>query len=135
MKIKFILFVLFVLSSYHSFSQDWQYAGSSQSGNKYYIRNSGTSDGGYKKYWMKTVAKNISYKKNGKNFNLINGSSMELFEYNCYSKQIKLLSIYHYNSSGKVVYSLTIPFYSAEWTDVLPDSVGEMILDRACALF
>jgi hypothetical protein len=135
MKIKFILFVLFILSSYHSFSQDWQFAGSSQDGEKYYIRNAGTNDVGYKKYWMKTVAKNIIYFKNDKKINLTNGYRMDLYEYNCSSKQNKLLSIYHYNSSNKVVNSLTIPFYRTEWRDVLPDSVGEMILDKACALF
>jgi hypothetical protein len=135
MKTKFILFALFILISNYTFSQDWQYAGSSQSGNMYYLRDAGTSDIGYRKYWLKTVAKNLSYIKNGKNINLTNGYSMELFEYNCSSKQIKLLSIYHYNSSGKVVYSLTIPFYRTEWTDVLPDSVGEMILDKACVLY
>jgi hypothetical protein len=135
MKIKFILFVLFVLSCYHSFSQDWQYAGSSQDGDKYYIRDAGNSDVGYKKYWMKTVAKNLSYFKNSKKIKLTNGYSMELFEYNCSSKQVKLLSIYHYYASGKVANSFTIPFYRTEWRDVLPDSVGEMVLDRACALF
>jgi hypothetical protein len=40
-----------------------------------------------------------------------------------------------YDRSGGVVDSWTVPTYEQEWTDAVPESVGEGILDEVCAYF
>jgi hypothetical protein len=130
----FILLSVFLISN-SSFSQNWVYVGSSVSGDKYYLRDSNTNESGYKKVWSKQVSKRMTYKKGNKTYTLINGYCLDLKEYDCTGKQLKLVSFAYYNSKGIVVYSYQFQSYETDWNDVLPDSVGEMLLDKVCELF
>ena len=75
------------------------------------------------------------YYKNGKNHTLLNGYAVALFEYNCDTKQSNLLSKTYYNSKGTPVNNYKVAYYDEVWTDVIPDSVGEELLNKACELF
>jgi hypothetical protein len=135
MKIKSIIILVFLLFNVKAFSQNWIYVGSATNGNKYYLRSNNTSGTSYKKVWSKTVGKSIQYKKNGKIYTLLDGYSIDLHEYDCSERQIKLLSYVYYSSKGTPVHSVTIQSFDTEWWDVTPDSIGEMLLDKVCELF
>lgn len=128
-----LLFIL--LTSKSSFSQNWIYVGSSVSGDKYYLRNSNNNESGFKKVWSKQVSKSMTYKKGNKTYTLINGYCLDLKEYDCSGKQSKFVSYAYYNSKGVAVYSYQFQSFETEWHDVLPDSVGEMLLEKVCELF
>lgn len=135
MKAKLTIFSLLTLISSVVYGQDWQYAGSSDSGDKYFLKNSSVTIEGNKKVWSKRIGKTITYTKGGKKYTIVNGHMLALHEYNCEQRQSKLLSAAFYNSKGTLVYSLTIQEYLTEWTDVVPDSIGEMLLEKVCELF
>ena len=61
--------------------------------------------------------------------------SLKLEEYDCFGKQLRLISIAHYNSRVVAVSNVQFQNYETEWSDVLPDSVGEMLLEKVCELF
>jgi hypothetical protein len=135
MKLKSIFILIFLLFNGIAFSQNWIYVGSATNGNKYYLRSNNTSETGYKKVWSKTVGKSFQYKKNGKTHTLLNGYSIDLHEYDCSGRKVKLLSYVYYNSKGTPVHSVTLQSYETEWWDVIPDSIGEMLLNKVCELF
>ena len=135
MRARLFYFLLSVFFAQTGYSQDWIYVGKSKAGDTYYLRNSVVSETGYKKVWSKQTAKVMTYTKNGKKYKLINGYCVDLKEYDCDGRQIKLISWAYYNSSGNVVYSVKLEDYLAEWRDVYPDSVGEMLLEKVCELF
>ncbi len=135
MKAKILLIITFLTISQISFSQNWIYAGSATNGNKYYVRNTSTNEIGNKKVWSKTIGKSLKYSKKGKIYTLLNGYCIDLHEYDCNGKQMQLLSYVYYSSNGTPVHSATLASYEVEWIDVIPDSIGEMLLEKVCELF
>ncbi len=133
LRIFFLLLIFFASQS--CFSQNWIYVGKSGKGDTWYLRNITTSDYGNKKVWSKRLAKSITYQKRGKFYTMINGYCLELREYDCSGKQSKLLSLAYYNSTGSVVHSFRLQDYETDWDDVLPDSIGETLLNKFCFLF
>jgi hypothetical protein len=134
MRKKLFSFLLLFLLTKIGFAQDWIYVGNSTSGISYYIRNSAVTETGYKRVWSKQLAKVLSYQKKGKTHKLTNGYCLELREYDCDSKQIKLISWAYYNARGEVVHSVNLQEYETEWVDVIPDSIGELLLNQVCEL-
>jgi hypothetical protein len=135
MKLRILLAFLALFISKTNFGQDWIYAGSSVSGDQYYIRSNNSAENFNKKVWSKQVSKSIKYFKKGKTFFIINGYCLSLNEYDCSGRQTNLVSVAYYNSKGTLVHTVQFKEYQSEWNDVLPDSVGEMILDKVCELF
>ena len=52
------------------------------------------------------------------------------YEYNCESKQYRILSLFVYDAKGSVLISHA---EADEWQVVVPDSIGEGMLNRICA--
>jgi hypothetical protein len=132
---KTILSTLLILISTLSFSQNWVYVSTATDGSKYYIRNSSTDEFGNKKVWSKIISKTMTYTKKGKTYSLPNGYVIYLDAYDCDGKKSKLISGVYYNSKGTVAHSFSIEDYEQEWKDVVPDSIGEALLDKVCELF
>ncbi len=128
-----LLFIFFIYN--HASSQDWVFVGEgNQDDSKYYIRNKTVENSSTKKAWIKRTGSKITVKKNGKTYTYRNGYQVTLYEYDCSENKLKLCRIVSYDSKGVVVESITIKEYLREWTDVVPDSIGEMILTKACSL-
>jgi hypothetical protein len=77
----------------------------------------------------------MTYIKGNKTYTLIDGYCLQLKEYDCSSRQYKFVSVAYYNSKGVPVSSHNYNDFLTEWEDVVPESVGEMLLDKACELF
>ncbi len=52
--------------------------------------------------------------------------------YDCVSRTIKLLYSINYAENGSVISSFTFNEYDAPPSPVVPESIGEAVLDRAC---
>jgi hypothetical protein len=55
--------------------------------------------------------------------------------YDCEQRRSLAIRGIFYNRSGEVGGSWTAPSYDQEWKDVVPESVGEGVLDEVCAYF
>lgn len=62
-------------------------------------------------------------------------STMVQAHYDCDGRRSKLLQGVSYDRRGNVVTSWTLPVYSHEWHDVVPESIGEGTLNAVCAYF
>ena len=57
--------------------------------------------------------------------------TLELREYNCAKKQMRIVEILYYDREGKSLGSIG-PITEAPWENVIPDTVGETILNAVC---
>ena len=134
-KLVITLFTCFAFLIGSSQSNEWISIGKFND-TDYYLRLNKTNYDGTKKVWIKSVSKNLeSVSKTGKKVSLPNGYRLMLQEYNCSDRQTRMLSLTDYNSNGDVFSSHKFESYEIEWVDVLPDSVGEILLNKVCKLF
>jgi hypothetical protein len=85
--------------------------------------------------WEKIVSsKTVYYNKRGEKVT-INGYKIQLKEYDCSERKIKLHTVITYNSAGKIVNNYSIEEYMQKWEDAVPETVGEMMMEKACELF
>lgn len=78
--------------------------------------------------WFKT------YKKTIKNKIVTITKSMELYEINCSDKKFKLIKYANYNNTGKVLKSRNLEDYEQYWDNIIPESLGELMFNKACSL-
>lgn len=135
-----IILISVLLIGHKSIAQDWIYVSSDTEGSKWYIKSSYVSKDGYNnsgsiKIWTKKELKKTSVKKNGKTLTYTNAKELQLIFANCSDRKIKFVTTSVYNSQGKVVRSWTLDDYEQEWDDVVPESMGEAMLDKICELF
>lgn len=136
MKTFLILFSLLFLGQ-KSVAQDWILVGSDSDGDKWYIKSSYVSKddyGGGIKLWVKKEVKKTTIKKKGQSFTYINAKELQLLVADCSERKLKFVASTLYNSQGKVVNSWTIDDFEQEWRDVVPDSIGEIMLEKICEL-
>jgi hypothetical protein len=136
----FILLISVLFIGHKSIAQDWTYVGSDTEGSKWYVKSSYVSKDGYSnsgsiKIWTKKELKKTTVRKNGKTLTYTNAKELQLIFADCTDKRIKFVTTTVYNSQGKVVDSWTLEDYEQEWNDVVPDSMGEALLDKICELF
>lgn len=123
---KLILIIsLFIFSLVFCQSDEWQYAGSSTSGNKYFFRNVEVDNYGYYKVWVKTQFKNKTVK--GKSIN--QGYTVELWQIDCKDKKFKILAYADYDYKGNTKKSGNL--YD-DYTYTLPDSMADHIRSLIC---
>jgi hypothetical protein len=102
----------------------------------YYLRSVKSEESHLKKIWVKQVSVNLEARSSSnKVVNLPNGSSLTLFLFDCEERRVKIISQTFYQSNGKVFNSFKWADYEQEWDDIIPDSVGEMLLNKSCELF
>lgn len=125
-----ILFALLILP-FFSFSQEWSFIGTSNKSN-YYIRKK-TSQSEDNKYWIKEVAPKLDYKtKSGKKVVVLNGYRLTLYDFDCSDRRLQLIQNVLYNSLGKNVFSYEKEDWEDDWSDVIPDTLGEFFLNTIC---
>lgn len=136
----FLLFLFIVLTSKVS-AQDWVYIGQDVKGNKSYCQSKYVSKGGnfgnesIYKVWTKKVYKSTFIYKNGKKVAVNNVYTLCLSEYDCSEKREKIISTSTYNTSGNLIDSYKVPEYLQEWNEIVPESIGEAIINKICELF
>lgn len=124
-----------------SYCQDWISVGTDSGGNKWYIKSSYVKKEGYGdsgdniRIWTKKELNKKTIKKNGKSLTYTNVKELQLIVGDCNERKIKFVTTIVYNSQGKLIDSYTLEEYEQEWQDVVPESMGEAILDKICELF
>ncbi len=142
MKIKnvqsIIFLIIFLLFSNQAWAADWIYFDTAVAGDVYYDKSSIKKESeNIISIWNKNV---LSEKAKKKYFSLLKeinkapkNSSMlsyykKLMEIDCVNRKIKDISVTFYNEKGKVVYALP-KSESGEWNDILPNTVGEKLIN------
>lgn len=64
-----------------------------------------------------------------------NAKELQLVIADCNDKKIKIITTTVYNAQGTVIDNYTYEEYEQEWIDIVPDSMGESMLDKICELF
>ena len=98
----------------------WLLAATSHDQKLYYNRN-WICDQVVIKVWVKAVSRDADNPAT---------SSMSLYELKCKANQIRVTQNVEYDKDGKVQTSDVD--YGAKWKDVVPESVGECILNTVC---
>lgn len=140
MKSVIIILSLFLVGQ-TSYCQDWVSVGSDADGGKWYIKSTYVKKDGFGnsgdniRIWTKKELKKTTIKKNGKSLTYTNVKELQLIVADCTDRKIKFVTTTVYNSQGKVIDSYTLEEYEQDWHDVVPDSMGEAMLDKICELF
>lgn len=136
-----ILSFITVFAGLISYSQDWVLAGSDKEDNNWYVKSSYVKKeesilGDEEiRIWIKKEWKKKTIKKAGKSYTYTNAKELMLVVADCENQRLKFVSSTVYNSEGKVVDNWKRQDFEQEWTDVVPDSVGEGLLKKICELF
>lgn len=122
---KKFLFITTLLIGANLFAQDWEYITSGEDNNKFYYKPN-TDDTA----WIKEVSeKLVTYDKDQKT---IDGYRLTLYKFDCSKRQIGGIQIITYSKSGKMLKTYTLPEYSVQMNYVVPESIGESILNSFC---
>ena len=136
----FILFISILFIGNSSFAQDWTFVGADRDGNKWYVKSSYVSKDEFTnndifKIWTKKEVLKETIKKNGKTLTYSNAKELQLIFADCTERRIKFVSSIVYSAQGKVLNNWSLEDYEQEWKDVIPDSMGEAMLNKICELF
>lgn len=137
----FVIGLAFILFGKVSLCQDWYYVGVDKDGDKWYVKSSYVKkeddygSGENIKIWTKKELKKTTIKRKGKSLTYTNAKELQLILANCSDKRIKVITTTVYNSQGNVIVNYTYEDYEQEWIDIVPDSVGESVLNKICELF
>lgn len=131
-----IIALTFLLIGKTSFCQDWIYVGTTQRDTtNWYVKSKFVKkEGDQIRIWTKTEIKKKEIIKDGKTSTYTDVIQLVLMVADCKERKSKNVSTTIYDSEGKVIISLTIPDYEQEWIDVVPDTIGETVLDKICEL-
>lgn len=124
---KKIVLLLTLLIGANLFSQDWEEILKGNDNKYYYKPNTDTTA------WIKETSDKMAYyPTNSKNKKIIDGYKIVLYKFDCSEKQIGILQMTVYSKSGKVVSSAKISELFVEMNYVIPDSIGEGMLNLFC---
>ena len=133
-----ICLAIFFLFANQAWATNWIYFDTAAVGDVYYDKSSiKKEDKNIISVWNKDI---LSEKGKTKYYLILKGihkapqnPSMlsyykKLMQIDCVNKKIKDISVIFYNEKGKVVYS-SPKSESGEWNDILPDTVGEKLIN------
>lgn len=84
-----------------------------------------------RKIWTKLIGYDIETPDN----NLIEEGYVQfLNEYNCNENTMIFYQSIYYDSEGKVIERYSVNFFEREVDEIVPDSVGDLLMQAACAL-
>ncbi|WP_439480931.1 surface-adhesin E family protein [Chryseobacterium aquaticum] len=126
------LIFIFIISFLKVYSQqsDWKYITGSKDNVEYFFKPKSHNTA-----WTKQVSKKVKYYTSGnvKSLKTIDGYEIVLYKFDCSEKKLGLGSSVIYSKLGDVIKSTDIDEYEIEMFYIIPDSVGETILNSFCA--
>ncbi len=139
MKIKLIVGLLVVFFSVQkTYSQDWNFVCNSLDKETYYMNSSYLSKGDMTiKIWVKKLNEKQIFVKKGKSKirkTVINEEKI-LWEFDCENQKEMIHYGILYNSSGSVIKQYEPLDYQKEWNIIIPGSIGESLLNKACEIY
>lgn len=128
---KLVTLFLFFLAIQNFYSQEWELVATSKDGDKYFMKREKINSYGNPKVWVMSIVKSVIYRKDNKENKLYNAKILDLMEYDCSSKNYRLLETIYYNSNGQVVKHDKWQEID-EWQIVIPDTIAETELNFVC---
>ena len=127
-----IIVILALVLGYNNlcFSQEWKLISTTKNGDKYFIKKYDNRK--TPKFWYKHTSENLSYKKNGQTF-YANGYSIILWGIDCLNRKMKFLEMISYDSNDILLEHWKNE--EATWGEVIPETIGESALLKACEMF
>ena len=144
---KIILILTFMSLTFSSISQvdkiqNWIKVTITNDGDTVYINDTFVKKGGVYgiddgviRVWTKMIFPVYDLKLNGKSKKYKNAVLKTLGEYDCNNQKTRTITHILYSSDGKVIYNGDNQENEENWTFVVPESVGETILNSICKLF
>jgi hypothetical protein len=131
----FFAFCIALFISNKSFSQEWIFLTMQKETDSIFMKSNYVSkvdDEGRRdviKIWIKTYQKHLSFGK--KSYE--NGEVRTLWYIDCEAKQYKMTNYVLYDHSRSLINSHSDDF--AKYEDVVPDTIGESIINKVCSTF
>ena len=127
--VKYLLIVLFWLLPVLANAACWEKFATSKDESIYFIDACSIAvDGIYKKAWFKTELQIPEENSDGKTYD----STKKLYYFNCKNRKSALAQFTHYYIDN-VVNSASTKLEKNAFDEVVPDSIGEAMLERACS--
>ncbi len=132
--LKFLFIGVIFIGSNCLKAQDWTYLTTNKDGNDYYVKRAKSNGVISQQIWLKTTGEKLTLKKNGKPIVYKGVFSLTLYQFTCYSEDMKALAYYSYSSEGKLLKSDDRSEYeiSIESVKVVPGTLGELMFNYAC---
>lgn len=134
MKISILLMFFITIQSY---SQNWVEVTKDKFGNEFFINQRVVNnDGSVIRIWTKKIWKKLTDERGVKPKVYYDVVIKELVDFDCYNGAYKLISSTTYDSREKrVIFNDDIIFYLQKWEYVVPETVGEYVLNTVCEKF
>lgn len=83
------------------------------------------------KVWIKKTEGKVTYDKNGIQVIPV-GATISYVEFDCLNQKFRIHSVGNLDSDGNVIDNMELGGYKNPWFSVIPDSVYEKVIRRAC---
>ncbi len=129
-----------MLQGYSQDSTEWLYVGTAKDGSATYIKStysnknqvySNNSFHNVYDVWTKSNIKKGTW--NGKTYRDVEEKA--LYSFDCNASQLERLQQIIYDRNGNMIYSYAPASYETRWNSAAPESMGELMLNKACQLF
>lgn len=134
---KLLIIIFILIFSENFYTQDWDYLGKNDKGDKTYIQNASINPNSsdYPKVWSQELVGNFTVQKNGKRFPVKNAIIKTLDAYDCSEKRMRLVKIVIYDANEKMITNHEYSEYSegGKWFFVTPETTAEARLSYVCS--
>ena len=129
---KKILLLFLINSIYFQFygqEREWQYITTDSENREFYFKSNS-----YNTAWTKEVSSKITYFPDNKiqNKKIIDGYQITLYKFSCSEKKLGVGQITTYSKMGTALKTSRLDEYEIEMDYVIPDSIGEELLESFC---
>lgn len=131
MKIKSFIIIFLTLLIKIGVAQSWIYVTNTADDAKIYISEESHYRPTSIKIWVKKTEGKIINDKNGVEV-IPDGATISLVEFDCLNQQFRIHSVGDLDSNGNIVDQIELSGYKNPWFPVIPDSVFEKVLKKAC---
>ncbi len=126
MKIFFLSFFLICSSNLIAQNNEWIFIETGADNTKYFFKQNTEKTAWTKAESQETIYFDKDIKKT------IDGYHLSLWKYDCDERQIGIIQKNTYTKNGKLVNSFTLKSYEIEMNYVVPDSIGESLINSFC---
>ena len=110
-------------------NEEWIFVSESTNGDKHYIRNFyEEKNQTTMKLWTKVIKKKEIFNKKV----YYNVKMICLEEYNCVDRENRTFSVTNYDSKDRIIDNYEWQEYESNWHTLVPESIGEAVLNYIC---